>query len=161
MIEKTVVIMRGWPGSGKSTLVERLMSRLCSGHIGTEAHDLYGVFIASADHFFIDHDGIYRWKRELMKEAHQQCMAKFLQALGGRTLIFVDNTNIKQKDYNEYVERGIKAGFKVYQAIPETLWMDDLDECYKRNLHGVPRETIERMMGDFEQDDRLPILKLA
>lgn len=161
MIENTIIIMRGWPGSGKTTLANKILDKLLNGVVGEDAHDIYRVLIVSADHYFIDFDGVYRFRKAAIGEAHRSCKAKFIEGLMGRSLIIVDNTNIKQVEYNEYIERGQKLGFKVFQAIPETNWMDDLEECYKRNLHGVPKETIARMMKDFEQDDRLPVFKLA
>ena len=61
-------IMRGLPGSGKSTL---------SGQIAKAYHDQgKKAIIASADEFFIDRSGQYNFDGSRLEEAHNWCRSK-------------------------------------------------------------------------------------
>jgi len=139
---KQVVIMRGWPGSGKSTL----------------AKSLFGV-ICSADNFFVRYgNGVYKYEPDLIPTAHQVCKLEFKNAIDdGEELVIVDNTNIKRHNYQYYVDYAKHKGYKVYQLVP---WSEhslpvSAETCYKRNVHGVPLVTIQKMIREFETDDRL------
>ena len=159
MIEKTVIIMRAWPGCGKSTLARAIVESLTS---GDDYHDILGVRVCSADSFHVDKDGVYRWSFERSRLGHDYCRGKFSQAvISNCSLIIVDNTNIKRKDYGWYVANARAMGYKVYQAIPETPWMHSVDECFKRNVHNVPLDTIQRMMASFEYDNELERFNLS
>lgn len=161
-IEKTVIIMRGWPGSGKSTLSKAILESLTNGCVGVDCHDICRVHIASADKWHVNPlTGKYEWKPENVSFAHHACRYKFSEAVScGKTLLIVDNTNIRKKDYEYYVDVAQKHGYKVFQAIPNNPGMWDIDECFKRNVHNVPRETIQRMRDSFEDDPELERLIL-
>lgn len=59
---QVMFLMRGLPGSGKSTLVN-LLERIYAG----------SVAVCSADHYFIDSHGVYNFNRDKIGDAHRVC----------------------------------------------------------------------------------------
>ena len=136
---RELVIMRGLPGSGKSTTVKRLIENQPS------------FVVCSADHFFTGSDGVYRFDPTLLREAHAQCLNAAVTAmLGGVALVVIDNTNIKKQYFSVYLEQAEKHKYAVKMCQPDTPWAFDPQECFKRNKHGVPLEVIQRMAGEWE-----------
>lgn len=150
----TVIIMRGPSGSGKTTLAEKIYNNF----------EGMNKKILSADNYHIDVDGNYNWKPENIKAAHLDCYSKFLMACGisyqlnqddgirGRKeepcLIMVDNTNIKQWEFEKYVAIAKQLGFEIRYEIPEGDWI--AEELAERNSHGVSLEICQRMIDNFE-----------
>lgn len=92
-----VIIMRGITGSGKSRIVSKLFKT---------------AVVCSADAWFEKRK--MRWNPRFMSEAHDACYAEFMEAISEEApLIVIDNTNLKQKDYEEYVEDALDAGYDV------------------------------------------------
>lgn len=131
---KKMVIMRGLPGSGKSTLASGL-----------------GV-VYSTDDFFVGGDGVYRFDPAKLGEAHAWNQVRMREALRGEGPVVVDNTNIRLWEMAPYVAMAEEAGWAVEVAAPSTPWARDPVECARRNSHGVPLATIERMLAAWESD---------
>ena len=60
---RVMAIMRGLPGSGKSTIASRIQEQLPQ------------VQVCSADHHFIDEEGEYRFDLSKLGAAHAACQA--------------------------------------------------------------------------------------
>jgi len=65
----------------------------------------------------------------------------------GIPCIIVDNTNIKRRDFAAYLALATKYGYTSREEVM-TEW--DVDVCFNRNTHNVPREAIQRMHDNFE-----------
>lgn len=134
---KRLVIMRGLPGSGKSTKAATIQP---------EKH-----YRCSADDYHI-FDGVYQWKPENVHAAHKWCQSKCHTLMGqGISPIVIDNTNIKKKDFAFYVEMAALFGYTVEYAQSDTEWAWNVEECAKRNTHNVPLFVVERMKNDFQE----------
>lgn len=122
---KKLAIMRGIPGSGKST------------YAGNVLKDFR---VISADHYFIV-DGEYRFNPAKLSEAHKSCMLKFLEATERGENVVVDNTNIGVEELAPYVAVGEAREYEV------SIFEFDVDPVIaaKRNLHKVPEEKIMQM----------------
>lgn len=131
-MNKIVIILRGTPGSGKSTFCKTLDSpRVCS-----------------ADFFFNDKEGNYKFDGAKLHMAHKYCMTCFTTAIKyNEKLIVVDNTNIFKKHYQDYVTIAKENGYEVYQKVMTGNYT---------NVHGVPQEKVEQMKSNFEIDSNLP-----
>jgi predicted kinase len=130
-----IIILRGAPGSGKSTWIK---------------NNLIDPEICSADNYFINSNGVYVFNHENIGKAHGYCRYMFTRAVeDNKSLIVVDNTNIKKRDYKFYVDLGLQKGYKVYQKNLSG------GPTYK-NVHDVPEDIVNRMRGDFQEDKDLP-----
>ena len=151
MQNKICIIMRGWPGSGKSTLAKKIAT-----HFYKKGQP---AFIASADNYFTDPvTGKYDWRKEEIDVAHRYCKSVFREAVNMGQVVIVDNTNLQRKYYEYYVNYAKAYGYKVFQALPTTVWQHDIEACQKYTVesgHSVPLATIRSMQRDFEQDDGL------
>ena len=134
--KKLAVILRGIPGSGKSTKARQI----------AEKHD--GTVICSADDYFVGEDGVYRFDVNKIGQAHGACKRKFADALKAReSVVIVDNTNTRHREYKDYVREAKNYGYEVKVIkIP----LIDAELAAERNTHGVPLETIKKMIARFE-----------
>jgi predicted kinase len=88
--DKNLIIMRGVPGSGKSTKAKKISNG--SG------------LIFSTDDFFIV-KGEYIYDPKMIGQYHEQNFERTLKAMKEATpLIIIDNTNVKLWEMKKYVE---------------------------------------------------------
>ncbi len=131
-MQKRCVILRGMPGSGKSTFTRQL---------GEEA------IVCSADHYF-ERSGEYVFNPSMLFLAHKICRNKFQAAVdAGAPLVVVDNTNIKYKDWKDYLTYALEHGYHVTVAEAQEC---DIDVLIARGAHNVPRQTYEKMLNDYK-----------
>lgn len=132
--------MRGAPGSGKSTFIEEVIKKNFS-----------EVVVCSADHWFFEVNGggqEYKFEAPKLWLAHKWCKDKFSAALqNGSRCVVVDNTNIKTVDYRAYVNMAQESNYVVFQAVMTGSF---------QNVHGVPKDSVERMNRMFQEDPDLP-----
>ena len=133
MTVKTVVIMRGTSGSGKSTYISK---------------HLAGALVCSADHFFHKDDGSYEFDVRKLGAAHEACKRKFKKALKqGEPLVVVDNTNTKMWEMKPYIMAARHAGYEL-----EFVRMDTpVEVAAARNVHGVPQEAVQKMADRMQE----------
>ena len=129
---KAVLIMRGLPGSGKSTIAREL------------AKAVPDSLIVSADDFFMG--GPIEVKA--LGHAHAFCQKNFEQALqDGTPLVIVDNTNTTKSEIRIYADKALEFGYELtIMEVP-----CDVETSLARNVHGAPRETIEKMARKLEE----------
>ena len=126
-MEKVLYIVRGVPGSGKTTLAKQLTSN-----------------VFEADHYFYDNDGNYNFIPSEIKEAHKECQQFVGFAMeSGIQKIAVSNTFTQEWEMEPYFELAKKYGFKVFTIIVE-------NRHGGVNEHGVPEDKIEQMKNRFE-----------
>lgn len=149
MRRKYVLIVRGIPGSGKSSYASSLVDKK------SRLHSTNGV-VVSADNYFIRPDGKYDFNYRLISSAHKYCFSEFMKNINnGVKLIVVDNTNIKHDHYKNYVIAAKEHGYMVKTKVLGEPAIINKDEsfvkiCAERNSHGVPIETIRKMFYAFE-----------
>lgn len=124
----------GAPGSGKSTLAKQL------------AKDNDAVICSADDFHTWWGNGTYKWSASRQKYAHDFCKYLFLQAVSLGKNVIVDNTNTKLSDMRPYINISKENQYKLFFIEPQTPWRYNAEECFKKNTHNVPIETIQRMI---------------
>jgi hypothetical protein len=156
-MKKKLYIMRGLPGSGKSTRAHEIA-------MGAMVQGAQGAVICSTDDFFVGSDGVYRFDGRRLGEAHSSNQSRVELAMMADTeVVIVDNTNTTHKemeayrrlaqDYSYEVTEIMVGGEMLFPGLDGNphLFADYIDMCARRNTHGVPRVNIERMARRFEK----------
>ena len=126
-MEKVLYIVRGVPGSGKTTLAKKLTAN-----------------VFEADHYFYDNDGNYNFIPSEIKEAHKECQQFVGFAMESNIQkIAVSNTFTQEWEMEPYFELAKKHSYKVFTIIVE-------NRHAGINQHGVPEEKVEQMKNRFE-----------
>ena len=128
---KTLYIVRGVPGSGKSTFAKSL-----------------GGTHFEADMFFMK-DGEYKFDMSKIKEAHNWCQDSVNTAMimnntaGLNETIVVSNTFTQEWEMKPYFEMAELHEYRVFSIIFE-------NRHGGVNEHNVPEDKIEQMKNRFE-----------
>lgn len=142
--DRLVVILRGLPGSGKSTAARRLFGANRGSPV-----------VCSADDFFVDSSGNYNFDATKLSEAHDECFRKFRDALRrGAPYVVVDNTNTTWREYERYIVGGRSAGYPVRVVQIDCPDKKTVRVFQERNAHGVPAAHCMRMWKRFTEDRR-------
>ena len=141
MVSKQLIVLRGIPGSGKSTLADELVNEIFILHSY--------CWLSTDDLFYVN--GKYTFDKDKLHLFHQTNIARCDLAMqAGIEYIFIDNTNITFKEMEPYIKLAIKYGYSVKLEESNTPWKFDVEECFKRNEHNVPKETIQKMVDRWE-----------
>ena len=126
-MEKILYIVRGIPGSGKSTF----------------AKTLGGTHI-EADQYFVDVDGNYNFDGGKIKLAHKWCQGMVQSdMILEYPKIVVSNTFTQEWEMKPYFELAKEYGYKVFTIIVE-------NRHGGKNVHEVPEDKIQMMKDRFE-----------
>lgn len=125
---KKLIILRGIPGSGKTTHAHELMQYYIK--------ENKNVAHFEADMFFTKPDGTYNWKPNMVGVAHKWCKDKVRNALNTNDVVIVANTNLTKTEVDTYVEIGKAAGADID--------IQRLTGNYQ-NVHKVPDKTLRKM----------------
>lgn len=128
---KTVVIMRGLPGSGKSSVADLMKPHRT----------------ISMDHFWTKDGEPYHFNYSKLAEAINWTHKQFVEALeaeDGAELIVVDNVNYAKDHFQFFVDEAKKHGARVHFVHVER----PLDEL--ASSHGVPEEKVLQMAESWE-----------
>ncbi|XP_004604592.1 NEDD4-binding protein 2-like 1 isoform X1 [Sorex araneus] len=138
---KHLYLLRGLPGSGKTTLARQLQ------------HDFPRALIFSTDDFFFREDGTYEFNPDFLEEAHEWNQKRARKAMrNGISPIIIDNTNLHAWEMKPYAVMALENNYEVIFREPDTRWKFNVQELARRNIHGVPREKIQRMKERYEHD---------
>ena len=121
-----LTLIRGLPGSGKTTLAHKMYD---------ENDDLW---INEADYFFGDVKGDYNFNPKLLSVAHKYCYSQtFYQLYHGYDVVVSNTftTNYEMLDYLE-IQRYIRDLEIEIIEMPEPKY---------KSVHNVPESTIEKM----------------
>jgi predicted kinase len=129
-MEKILFIVRGVPGSGKSTFAKTLIGEKDYCH-------------KEADMYFVDREGNYKFEPSKIKAAHEWCQEEieFLMKYE-HSRIAVSNTFTQEWEMESYYELAKKYGYTVFSIIVE-------NRHGGVNDHGVPDEKIDQMKNRF------------
>jgi predicted kinase len=127
-----LILLRGLPGSGKSTLGEIIMSSPGSPQIPL-----------SADDYFTDSEGNYNFDPTKLKEAHNQCKQRCALLMQNESKkIVVSNTFTQEWEMGEYLEMAKRYDYRVHTVIVE-------NRHGGVNIHSVPEDKLQQMKDRF------------
>jgi len=122
---KQIILFRGLPGSGKSSLAESICQKTYS-----------------ADMFF-EQNGGYDFDPTKLPQAHKWCHDQVEQAMVDEVnIIGVANTFTTDWEMEAYFELAEDYGYRISTIIVE-------NRHGSTNIHGVPDEAMERMEKRF------------
>jgi predicted kinase len=131
---KNLYIVRGLPGSGKSTFARSIAKQ-------------YQIF--EADQYFMKR-GKYNFDVTKLKDAHDDCKQRVARRMRENlfnsiffTNIVVSNTFTQDWEMRFYRNVAKRYGYKVHTIIVE-------NRHYGKNVHGVPQDKLQVMEDRFE-----------
>lgn len=128
-----LLIIRGAPGSGKSTIA----NALC---VGPGLFD----FWFEADHWMTDLDGCYKFNPKRLEECHNECFKAVARSLSKGWNTIVSNTNLEQWQFERYVKLADEKGYPLQFMI--------LDSHDFKNTHGVSEDKVNKMKNKLLKD---------
>ncbi|XP_059409965.1 NEDD4-binding protein 2 [Carassius carassius] len=134
-----LVLLRGAPGSGKTTLANAML-----------VQNPGGVVLSTDDYF--TRNGQYHFEPNLLGEAHEWNHQRAKEAFEkGQTPIIIDNTNMQCWEMKPYVAMAQKHRYKVLFREPDTWWKTKPRELEKRTRHQVTKEKIRRILERYDR----------
>lgn len=128
-----LILLRGLPGSGKSTIGDIIL------FTAQNNQD-----VLSADNFFIDREGNYVFDATRLKEAHNDCQQKCAERMKMQfSKIVVANTFTQEWEMETYFEMADRYRYRVHSLIVE-------NRHGGQNIHDVPEDKVEQMKNRFE-----------
>lgn len=142
---KLLVIMRGLPGSGKSSLA-RLILKSCY------PNKNFNLSLLSTDDYFLKGKNTYVYDVTKLQYAHAWNQSRAAVALQqGLNPVVIDNTNLEYWEMQPYILLGKNMGYTIEILEPFTSWAFKVNELAKRNTHGVPKEKIKSMLTRYDK----------
>jgi predicted kinase len=130
---KQLYIVRGLPGSGKTTL----------------AHTITDGYVYEADQFFMVNNE-YKFDPELLRAAHDDCQDRVRQAMiDGQSPIAVSNTFSQRWEMAPYQSLAREFDYQVTIVEVQTSLSDFA--LSMRNLHNCPADIIARQRARWER----------
>jgi predicted kinase len=129
-----LILLRGLPGSGKTTLA-KIILQLRS----TDEPE-----VLSADDFFEDKEGEYNFDPTKLKEAHNYCQFRCSERMRQqKAKIVVANTFTQEWEMDEYFKMAERYNYRVHTVIVENRHGNE-------NVHGVPEDKLQQMKNRFQ-----------
>jgi len=173
------IVMRGFPGSGKSTRAKDLLKEFGGGdpndHILSTDNQWIpetlekrrrGETVSTEDEV---REYKKNWNADKLMAAHAENLKLFKYAVdNGVHPLVLDNTNVKPRDFKAYVEYADDNGYIVTIREPDSPWWKKyahclkdrkkheaeiekfIDEMREHGKHDVPRHTYWKMIDSWQ-----------
>lgn len=150
--KKTLIIMRGLPGSGKSTKAKKLHAEQGGELFSTD--DYPGLYSEGEDGKIEWHGGEKdKDGKSMIAGAHEWNQSRAFKAMeSGVSPIIVDNTHVQKWEAKPYVLEAKKNGYNIAVEEADTPWKFDVKELSGKNTHGVSVGVLEGMLSKWEED---------
>lgn len=126
---KDLVLVRGVPGSGKTTFAEMIQGP-------------HGRIVATDDFFY--ENGAFNFDASKLGEAHEWCRSEVESSMkNGLPRIVVHNTFTQVWEFLRYYALAARYGYRVHSVIKENRHGGE-------SVHGVPESKVNQMRDRFE-----------
>ena len=125
-----LILIRGLPGSGKSTFANHLVDWLEEFH-ATKAYHW------EADMWMLNANGEYEYRQEWLAKAHGDCQTAARLTVTSNRIAIVSNTFVRLWELQPYL------------AITQHCVVLKMSNAYGSN-HNVPQDAMERMASKWE-----------
>ena len=128
-MDKTLYLIRGVAGAGKTTLATDLAESL-------------NLVMFEADDYFYDRGGNYNFNPSLLHKAHNECQEKTEECMVSCKGVVVSNTFTTEKELKPYTDLAKKYDYRVVSLVVE-------NRHGHKSVHNVPETTIQKMKDRF------------
>uniref|UniRef100_A0A8D8WHY6 NEDD4-binding protein 2-like 1 n=1 Tax=Cacopsylla melanoneura TaxID=428564 RepID=A0A8D8WHY6_9HEMI len=138
-------VMRGLPGSGKTTKIQTLTK-----HIQEALGDhSWAPKVFSADDYFMTERG-YVYDKTKLCLAHPRCYRLSENSvMRHESPVIIDNTNLTKEDMKRYYDLAYYNWYKFYVIEPDSEWAFNIDTLIKKGVHDVPKFRMVNMMRRY------------
>jgi len=121
-------LIRGLPGSGKSTYARKLAQEIGARHL-------------EADMYFCRDGQEYKFDPLLLGKAHNWCFTETEKSLASGISVIVSNTFVQRWEINPYtfLAHGLNVPCAIYVATGNY-----------NNIHGVPEQSLNKMRQKWQ-----------
>lgn len=129
---KELIIVRGVPGSGKSTFAESIAGP-------------YGEVFEADDYFYEHGDSGYDFDPSKLGDAHEWCRNRVESAMRDRGVqrVVLSNTSTRVWEFLPYVSLAAKFGYRVHSIVKE-------NRHRGKSTKDIPKNSINKMKDRFE-----------
>lgn len=141
---QVLIVMRGIPGSGKSTKAKQLAGSNGVIHSTDDVIESQGDYNEFFEKMFASKDF------SPLSKAHSTNLKNLIESLkNGLSPVILDNTNIKQNEAKDAVKAALEIGLDDKNINFEDIGTGGLSaqQLADRNTHGVPLDKIESMIA--------------
>jgi predicted kinase len=125
---RKLLLIRGLPGSGKSTMARQLAEELPAVHV-------------EADMYFLDGQGKYVFRPEQLRSAHTWCQETTRAFLFSGASVVVSNTFTQRWELQPYLDMAEACSALLDIRVARGTFA---------NIHNVPSDVIARMLDRWE-----------
>lgn len=151
----TLVIIRGMPGSGKTSFATELA--YCVSKLQARFE------ICSADDFFYDNRGIYRYDRLRLHDVHMQCQERCSEAIRrGVDCVIIDNSNLGAREYDPFVNMAVRSKRYNVQLVEfDCRDPEQADELLRRTRHNIEQHVLAGKLAKYHGSLRADAIRVS
>tara|TARA_Y100000296_G_scaffold66371_1_gene78416 strand:+ start:41968 stop:42429 length:462 start_codon:yes stop_codon:yes gene_type:complete len=146
-----LILIRGMPGSGKTTLAEHIINSSGEQIAHHEADHFFNHVLSASD---AGGPGKveYLFNRRLLGAAHDLCYGNAFRSLSMGMSVIVSNSFTTRKEIERYSKGVYRSGLDVRLRVVKCVGEF-------QSVHGIPEAVLERMAGRWEHWDGETVVK--